>query len=188
MFSDSEMIKCSIVRGGTSKAIFIMENELPKDAALRDKIILSLFGSPDMRQIDGLAGADITTSKLAIIGPATIDGADVDYTFGQVSMTEPFIDYGGNCGNISSGVGPYAINNGLVVPVEPVTTVRIHLTNSGNILIARVPVKNGKSAVDGDCVIGGVPGAGAGIEMDWSGVVGSTTGKTAAYRQRERRD
>ncbi|HWR31821.1 MAG TPA: PrpF domain-containing protein [Negativicutes bacterium] len=171
------MIKCSIVRGGTSKAIFIMKNELPADPILRDKVILAIFGSPDLRQINGLGGADITTSKLAIISPATIPEADVDYTFGQVSMEKPFIDYGGNCGNISSGVGPYAIDNGLVTPVESVTTVKIHLTNSGNILIARVPVKNGKAAVEGDCVIGGVPGTGARIEMDWSRVVGPITGK-----------
>ena len=177
MYNNEEMIiQCSIVRGGTSKAIFIMKNELPENPQKRDNIILALFGSPSLRQLDGLGGADITTSKLAIIGPATIPEADVDYTFGQVSMQKPFVDYGGNCGNISSGVGPYAINHGLVPITEPVTTVRIHLTNSGHILIARVPVKNGRAAVDGECSIGGVPGTAAPIEMDWKGTLGSTTG------------
>lgn len=177
MNNDVLMVKCSIVRGGTSKAIFIMKNELPSDQALRDKIILAIFGSPSLRQLDGLGGADITTSKLAIIGPPTHPEADVDYTFGQVSMDEAFIDYGGNCGNISSGVGPFAINNNMVVPTEPVTTVRIHLTNSGSILKARILAREGQAAIDGDCVIGGVPGTASPIEMDWSLVYGSSTGK-----------
>ena len=82
-------VKCSIVRGGTSKGIFIMENELPRDPELRDKYILEIFGSPDVRQIDGLGGADVLTSKLAIIGPSSREDADVDYTFGQVSFVEP---------------------------------------------------------------------------------------------------
>ena len=170
-------IRCSIVRGGTSKAVFLMNNELPADPAEREKLILAIFGSPSLRQLDGLGGADITTSKVAIIGPPTRPDADIDYTFGQVSMDEPFVDFGGNCGNISSGVAPFAIHHGLVNAVEPVTTVRIHLTNTGSILVAKVHVKNGKSCVDGDCVIGGVPGTGSPIEMDWSGVTGSATGK-----------
>ena len=170
-------VKCTLVRGGTSKAVFIMANELPRNPFQRDKTILAIFGSPDPRQLDGLGGADITTSKLAIIGPSTHPEADVDYTFGQVSLDKAFIDYGGNCGNISSGVGPFAINNNMVVPAEPVTTVRIHLTNSGSILLARVRVRGGRALVDGDCSIGGVPGTGSPIEMDWTRVQGSSTGR-----------
>jgi 2-methylaconitate cis-trans-isomerase PrpF len=94
----------------------------------------------------------------------------------KVSFETEFIDYGGNCGNISSAVGPFAIDESLVTAVEPVTTVRIHLTNSGNILVAKVPVKNGKAMVEGDCVIDGCPGSGAKITLDWSGVVGGVTG------------
>ena len=112
-------VRCSIVRGGTSKGIFIMENELPKDPTERDKFILEIFGSPDIRQIDGLGGADVLTSKLAIIGPSSREDADVDYTFGQVSFVESKVDYKSNCGNISAGVGPFAIDKGLVKPVEP---------------------------------------------------------------------
>jgi 2-methylaconitate cis-trans-isomerase PrpF len=170
-------VKVSIVRGGTSRAVFIMDNELPNNENLRDKIILAIFGSPSLRQLDGLGGADITTSKLAIIGPSSHPEADVDYTFGQVSMDEPLVDYKGNCGNISSGVGPYAINMGLVKPIEPITTVRIHMTNSHKILIAKVRVQNGKACVDGDCAIGGVPGTGSRIDMDWSTAWGTFTGK-----------
>ena len=177
MHTEMEALRCAIVRGGTSKGVFIMRNELPADPALRDKAILAIYGSPDLRQIDGLGGADTLTSKLAIIGPPTREGADVDYTFGQVSITDPFVDYGGNCGNISSAVGPFAIDMGLVEPVEPVTTVRIHMTNTGRILTAQVPVRNGKAAVEGDFAIDGVPGTGARITLDWSDVVGGITGR-----------
>ncbi len=177
MNSESIALKCSIARGGTSKAIFIMENELPKDPVTREKILLALFGSPDIRQIDGLGGADLLTSKLAIIGPPSRPDADVDYTFGQVSLTESFVEFNSICGNISSAVGPFAIDNGLVRPVEPYTTVRIHLTNIGKIMVAKVPVVKGKAAVEGDFAIDGVPGTGAKIALDWSEVVGSKTGK-----------
>jgi 2-methylaconitate cis-trans-isomerase PrpF len=171
-----QTLRCSIVRGGTSKGVFIMKNELPSDPAMRDKVLLAVFGSPDIRQIDGLGGADVLTSKLAIIGPPSRPDADVDYTFGQVSFEAPMVDYNGNCGNISSAVGPFAIDEGLVAATEPVTTVRIHLTNSGHILTALVPVENGKAAVRGDCAIDGVPGSGAKITLDWSQVTGTVSG------------
>lgn len=177
MHPEMEMLKCSIVRGGTSKGIFIMKNELPKDPAERDGVICAIYGSPDLRQIDGLGGADVLTSKLAIISPPSRPDADVDYTFGQVSFETEFVDYVGNCGNISAAVGPFAIDEGLVEPIEPVTTVRIHLTNSNNILVAEVPVKNGKACVEGDYSIDGVPGTGAKITLDWSDTAGAITGK-----------
>ena len=168
-------VKCSIVRGGTSKGIFIMENELPRDPELRDKYILEIFGSPDVRQIDGLGGADVLTSKLAIIGPSSREDADVDYTFGQVSFVEPKIDYKSNCGNISAGVAPFAINNGIVKAVEPYTTVRIHQVNTDTIINAKVEVRDGKAAVDGDFHIDGVPTLGSTIELDFSDSVGGIT-------------
>lgn len=177
MHDEMEMIRCSIMRGGTSKGVFLLESDLPQEPKLRDAIILSIYGSPDLRQIDGLGGADPLTSKVAIIGPASKKGADVDYTFGQVSITSPFIDYSGNCGNISAAVGPFAIDHGMVPMKEPITTVRIHMTNTGRILKAQVPVSNGKARVSGDFSIDGVPGTGAKIVMDWSEVVGSVTGK-----------
>lgn len=177
MHPDMNAYRCAIVRGGTSKGIFFMQNELPADPHQRDEVILAAFGSPDVRQIDGLGGADVLTSKLGILAPSASPGADVDYTFGQVSFEQRFIDYKGNCGNISSAVGPFAIDEGLVPAVEPVTTVRIRQTNSGTILTAEVPVKDGKACVDGDFHIDGVPGTGARLVMDWSGTVGALTGR-----------
>ncbi len=175
--SDQRRIRCAILRGGTSKGIFLMENDLSTDLQERGQEILAVFGSPDVRQIDGLGGADPLTSKLAIIGPPSRPDADVDYTFGQVSITKPLIDYSGNCGNISSGVGPFAIDEGLVRAVEPVTRVRINNTNTGKILVAEVPVLNGKARVSGDYKIDGVPGTGAKIMMDFAGTAGAATGK-----------
>ncbi len=177
MSNEIATIRCTLMRGGTSKAVFLQKSELPEDPVLRDKVILSLFGSPSLRQLDGLGGADSTTSKVAIIAPPSRGDADIDYTFGQVGLREAFVDYGGNCGNISSAVGPYAIFYGLVPITEPYTVVRIHMTNTGHILRAKVRVENGKPCVDGDCVIGGVPGTASPIEMDWSLAVGCTTGK-----------
>ena len=177
MHPEMEMLRCAIMRGGTSKGVFIMANEYPQDPAKRDAVVLAVYGSPDVRQIDGLGGADVLTSKHAIISRSSRPDADVDYTFGQVSIDTAFVDYGGNCGNISSAVGPFAIDEGLVEPVEPVTTVRINMTNSNKILVAEVPVKDGKAMVDGDYAIDGVPGTGAKIAMDWSDVVGGITGK-----------
>ena len=177
LYEEQKRIRTVVMRGGTSRALFVMRGELPADAEMRDKAILRMYGSPDVRQIDGLGGADALTSKLAIIGPSTRSDADVDYTFGQVSITDPFIDYAGNCGNISSAVGPYAIDEGLIDAVEPITTVRIHQTNTNCILIAEVPVVNGKAAVEGDYHIDGVPGTGSKIMLDFSDTAGAVTGE-----------
>lgn len=174
---EMKAIRCSLMRGGTSKGVYIMENELPSDPQQRDEVILAMYGSPDSRQIDGIGGADPLTSKIAIIGPSSRQDADIDYTFGQVSITDAFVDYKGNCGNISAGVGPFAIDEGLVKPQEPVTSIRIHLTNSGNILTAEVPVVAGHAAVNGDFEIDGCPGSGACITLDWSDTAGAFTGK-----------
>lgn len=174
---EQQRMRCAIIRGGTSKGIFLHENDLPVDAEARDRIILKIFGSPDVRQIDGLGGADPLTSKLAIIGPSSHPEADVDYTFGQVSINRPLVDYSGNCGNISAGVGPFAIDEGLVKAVEPMTRVRIYNTNTQKILIAEVPVKDGRAQVDGDYAIDGVPGSGACIMLDFAGTAGAATGK-----------
>ena len=166
-------IRTAIYRGGTSKGIFLHENDLPQDPKIRDRVILSIFGSPDPRQIDGLGGAEVLTSKLAIVGPPSIPEADVDYTFGQVSITSPYISYSGLCGNISSGVAPFAIEEGLVRAVEPVTRVRIYSKNTSQVFITEVPVKDGKVLSQGDYVVPGVPGSGAKLNIDMVGTVGS---------------
>src|SRR4030042_5558458 len=117
-------IPCVIQRGGTSKGIYIHEKDLPKDPKLRDKVILAIFGSPDRRQIDGLGGADPLTSKVAIISRSERSDVDVNYTFGAVDINEPIVDYKANCGNISSGVGTFAIEEGLVKAKGAATIVR----------------------------------------------------------------
>lgn len=174
---EMRQIRCTILRGGTSKGIYLLENDLPVNPELREKVILSIFGSPDKRQIDGLGGADPLTSKVAVVSPSRRPGVDVDYTFGQVAIDQARIFTKSICGNISSGVGPFAIDQGLVKAVEPVTTVRIYNTNTGRILVAEVPVVEGKSAVEGDYAIYGVPGTGARINLDYSNTAGALTGK-----------
>jgi hypothetical protein len=174
---EQKMIRCTVMRAGTSKGIFLHENDLPAEGEAREQTLLKIFGSPDVRQIDGLGGADPLTSKVAIIAPPASPDVDVNYTFGQVGITQPLVDFSGNCGNISSGVGPFAIDEGLVKAVAPVTTVRIYNTNTGKILVAEVQVKDGKAAVDGEYSIAGVPGAGAKIMMDFAGTAGAVTGK-----------
>lgn len=177
MVEEQKRIRAVLMRGGTSRGLYVMRNELPADPLQRDRVVLRMYGSPDVRQIDGVGGADALTSKLAIIGPPTRPDADVDYTFAQVSITDRFVDYAGNCGNISSGVGPFAIDEGLVAAVEPVTRVRIHQTNTHCLLVAEVPVLNGKAAVAGDYHIDGCPGTGARIGLDFSDTAGAVTGK-----------
>lgn len=164
------------MRAGTSKGVFLSQEALPADTALRDRVILRMFGSPDRRQIDGLGGADFLTSKVAIIGPSSRPDADVDFTFGQVGITESKIDYG-MCGNISSGVGPYAIEEGFVKATGALTKVRIHNTALARILVAHVQTKDGLPVYDGEFSIDGVPGTGAKIVMDYSDTAGASTGK-----------
>ena len=177
MISGFRKVPCVIQRGGTSKGIFLLERDLPADPGLRKKIILAIFGSPDRRQIDGLGGADPLTSKVAIIAPSKRRDADVDYTFGAVDINEPIVDFSGNCGNISSGVGPFAIDQGLVQARDQETVVRIFNTNTQKILKAYVPTPNKQTQYLGDYAIDGVPGTGAKILLDYSAAEGSVTGK-----------
>ena len=174
---DQIRIPCAIVRSGTSKGIFLRATDLPADEARLEATIMRLFGSPDPRQIDGLGGADLLTSKVAIIGPSERDDADIDYLFGQVNVDKAGVDWSGNCGNISSGVGPFAIDEGMVPAVEPVTTVRIYNVNTDRVLIAHVPVSEAMAATAGDAVINGVPGTGAPIQLDFHKCVGGATGQ-----------
>jgi 2-methylaconitate cis-trans-isomerase PrpF len=170
-------IPCVIQRGGTSKGVYLHEKDLPKDPGLRKKVILSMFGSPDIRQIDGLGGADPLTSKVAIIGPPEREDTDINYTMGQVSITDSIIDFRGNCGNISAGVGPFAIDEGLVEAVEPETVVRIYNTNTQKILKAYVATEKGKAKYTGDYTIDGVPGTGSKILLDYSATGGTLNGR-----------
>lgn len=170
-------ISCAIYRGGTSKPLFFLEKDLPRDTTLRDRLILAAFGSPDMRQIDGLGGADPLTSKVAYIGPPTLPNTDINYTFGYVGIAHPVIDYTGNCGNTSAAVGPFALLRGLIEAKEPVTKVRIYNTNTKKIILAEFSVRDGEFFADGTFRIDGVPGTGSKILLDFINSGGSVTGK-----------
>lgn len=174
-------IRCVIMRGGTSKAVFLRESDLPADEAERSRTILSIFGSPDRRQIDGLGGADPLTSKLAVIGPVRTDepraaGTHLTYTFGQVEIAHAEIDWLSLCGNISAAVGAFAIYEGYVAASEPVTQVRVFNTNLSRVLTIEVPVKQGRPLEHGVYSIPGVPGTGAKILIDFSDTAGAATG------------
>lgn len=173
----SRTISAAVIRGGTSKGVFLRAADLPDDPAVRDRIILDVFGSPDPRQIDGLGGADPLTSKVAIIGRSARSDADVDYTHGYVGIETGVVDYEGNCGNISQAVGPYAIDEGLVSVSEPVTSVRIFNTNTHKLMVAEVPVRDGRAVSEGDFPIHGVPGTGARILVSFLDAAGSKTGR-----------
>ncbi len=176
----ADPVRCVIMRGGTSKAVFLKENDLPADPTLRKNVILGIFGSPDKRQIDGLGGADPLTSKLAIIGPPLDDpraaGTHLTYTFGQVEIDVPEIDFQSLCGNISSAVGAFAVYEGLVRPTAPVTTVRTFNTNLNRVLTIEVPVENNRPLERGDFVVPGVPGSGARILVDFADTAGAACG------------
>ena len=165
------------MRGGTSKGAYLYTPDLPADPQKRDEVILSLYGSPDARQIDGVGGADPLTSKVALVGPSSVEGADLDYTFGYVGIKDAVVDYEGNCGNISSGVGIFAILRGLIEPVEPITVVRINNTNTNKIIEAHIPVQDGMPVLTGDFAIDGVPGTAAKIMLYFQNPAGSKTGK-----------
>lgn len=177
MFRESFTLPCSIIRGGTSKGVFFLEGIVPPEGAERDKVILSALGSPDIRQIDGLGGAHSLTSKVCLIGPSVREDADVDYTYGQVILDRAFIDWEGNCGNLTSAVGIFAIAQNLIKPIEPFTTVRIFNTNTNKILHVIYPVKDGIVLSEGDYSIPGVPGTGAKLKVEFFDPAGSITGK-----------
>ena len=168
---------CVYMRGGTSKAVFFHEKDLPEDKSLWDDIFLKVMGTPDVKQIDGMGGTVSSTSKIAIIAPSNKPGVDVEYTFRQVDIVIPRVDGSANCGNTSSAVGPFAIDEGLVPAVEPITVVRVLNTNTNKIIEEHVRVEDGHAMVHGNEVIQGVPGTGSRIDMYFEDPAGSKTGK-----------
>jgi 4-oxalomesaconate tautomerase len=169
-------IPCSVYRGGTSKGLYFAAADLPAERELRDAVLLAALGSPDERQIDGMGGAHPLTSKVAVISPATRGDADVDYLFLQIFPEKSIVTDQQNCGNILAGVGPYAIENGMVAAREGVTPVRIHMLNTGSISIAHVATPGGKVEYEGTARIDGVPGTAAPIPIDFLDVAGSSCG------------
>ena len=164
------------MRGGTSKGLYFLREHLPDDVEERDRVLLAAMGSPDSRQIDGMGGAHPLTSKVAVVSKSLDDRADVDYLFLQVGVDEALVSDGQNCGNILAGVGPFAIEQGLVDGHESVTTVRVRMLNSGGIAVLQVQTPNGHVRYDGDARIDGVPGTAAPIMIDFADVAGSNCG------------
>jgi hypothetical protein len=174
-----DKVRAVYMRGGTSRCLVFHANDLPLPGPARDAILLGALGSPDPygRQLDGLGGGISSLSKACIIGPPTLPGADVDYTFAQIEVKKASVDYNGNCGNCSSSVGPFAIDEGLVIAREGETLVRIHNTNTRKLILAHVPVTDGEAAVSGDFELAGVAGRGARIALDFVEPGGAGTGR-----------
>ena len=172
-------IPATFVRGGTSKALLFLREDLPSDQKKWEHIFASAMGSPDSygRQLNGMGGGVSSLSKVAVIGTSQNPAADIDYTFGQVLIKEARVDYKGNCGNISSAVGPWAVAKGLVKVAGAEARVRIFNTNTGKIIESIFPVKDGQPVYDGDLVIPGVSGRGAPVRLNFLDPGGATTGK-----------
>lgn len=168
------------MRGGTSKAVVFRSDHLPADRSKWDRVFLSVMGSPDPngRQLDGMGGGLSSVSKVCIVGPASRPDADIDYTFAQVSVKDASVDYSGNCGNMSSAMGPFAIDEGIVpMPASSEALVRIHNTNTGVIIASRFAVVDGVSVTEGSLAIDGVSGTGAPIRLEFLEPGGSRTGR-----------
>jgi len=171
-----QRIPCSLMRGGTSKGAFFMADDLPTEAGARDQLLLAAMGSPDARQIDGLGGGDSLTSKVAIIRRSQRPGIDVDYLFAQVAVAQPKVDYGQNCGNILAGVGPFAIQQGLVAAQGERTHVRIFMENTGQTATAIVQTPGAEVLYQGEATIDGVPGSAAAVIIEFDDIAGSSCG------------
>jgi 2-methylaconitate cis-trans-isomerase PrpF len=166
-----------LMRGGTSKGLFVQERDLPVGGSERDALFLELLGSPDPMQIDGLGGTFSSTSKVMVVSPSSEPDCDIDYLFAQVAVERPVVDYRGNCGNLTAAVGPYALDEGLVAPHEPVTIVRLRNRNTGVRVLAHVPVHAGRAAVQGEHRIAGVPRPGARIDTEYLDPAGAVFGR-----------
>jgi 2-methylaconitate isomerase len=174
-------LRAVFMRGGTSKALMFRAADLPAERELWAPIFLGAIGSPDPngRQLDGMGGGISSLSKICVIGPPTRDGADVDYTFAQISVKDSAVDYSGNCGNMSSAVGPFAVDEGLVGVAEAAgeAAVRIHNTNTRKLIVAHFALEGGRAAVDGDFRLPGVAGSGAPVRLDFIEPGGAGTGR-----------
>jgi 4-oxalomesaconate tautomerase len=166
-------IPCTLMRGGTSKGPFFLASDLPAEPATRDAVLLAIMGSPDARQIDGLGGAEPLTSKVAIVSKSQRAGIDVDFLFAQVLIDKPLVDVSPNCGNMLAGVGPFAIERGLVRAADPATRVAIYMVNTGNLALATVQTPGREVRYDGATAIAGVPGTAAPISIDFLDTAGS---------------
>ena len=166
-------IPVTVMRGGTSRGLYFLRDDLPDDVGQRDQLLLAAMGSPDGRQIDGMGGAHPLTSKVAVISKSDDENADIDYLFLQVFVDRALVSDGQNCGNILAGVGPFAIEHGLIPAADGETEIRIRMLNSDGIAVARVQTPCGRVAYSGDAAIDGVPGTAAPVTIDFANVSGS---------------
>ncbi|MCY3618305.1 MAG: 4-oxalomesaconate tautomerase [Acidimicrobiaceae bacterium] len=171
-----ESVPCMLMRGGTSKGAYFDSRDLPDDRDERDDLILRVVGSPDPRQIDGIGGAHVLTTKVAVVGPPTVPDVDVDYLFLQPSVEEPLVSDAQNCGNMLAGVGPFAVERGMVAPAGNEARVCIHMVNTGSVATATFPLRNGSPDYSGRTSIDGVPGTAATIRLDFEDVAGGSCG------------
>ncbi|MEV6299948.1 4-oxalomesaconate tautomerase [Actinoplanes sp. NPDC051861] len=169
-------IPVMILRGGTSKGAYFLKDDLPDESDVRDHLLLSIMGSPDPRQIDGIGGAHPLTSKVAVVNRSDDPEADVDYLFLQVQVDQPRVSAEQPCGNILAGVGPFAIERGLVEAQRGTTAVRIRMVNTGALATVTVPTPGGRVEYSGDTVLSGVPGTASRIEVEFRDTAGSVAG------------
>lgn len=172
----SDGVRCMWMRGGTSKGGFFLAEDLPAGTEARDAFLLGAMGSPDKRQIDGMGGADPLTSKVAVVKKSGHEGVDVDYLFLQVFVDQPIVTDAQNCGNMLAGVGPFAIERGLVPAADGVTEVAIYMENTGQVAVARVQTPGGQVSYKGEAKIDGVPGSSAPIPLEFRDTAGSSCG------------
>jgi 4-oxalomesaconate tautomerase len=173
-------IRAMQMRGGTSKGLYFLADDLPADAAERDDLLLRVMGSPDPRQIDGVGGAHPLTSKVAVVAPSPLPGVAVDYLFLQVMVDQAIVTDKQNCGNILAGIGPFAVERGLVPAGGDQTSVRIRMVNTGGIVTATFPTPGGRPRYDGDTAIDGVPGTAAAVVLDFEAAPAESHGGTGA--------
>lgn len=173
----SQTLSCMIMRGGTSRGPYLQIADLPQDREACADVLLKVMGSGHELQLDGIGGGNSLTSKVAMVGPATHPEADVDYLFAQVGIVEKKVDFSPNCGNMLSGVAPFAIETGMFPASQGKTTVRIHNLNTGKIIHSTVLTPNGQVQYDGDTIISGTNSPGAPIELTFLDVEGAKTGK-----------
>lgn len=170
-------VRCMMMRGGTSKGAYFLAEDLPADPAARDALLLSLMGSPDPRQVDGLGGAHPLTSKVAIVSRSTAPGVDIDFLFAQVGVDKPMVDTTPNCGNILAGVAPFALERGLIPARHPETRVTVRTVNTGTIAEILIETPGGRVNYLGAARIDGAPGTAAPIAIDFLDAEGSVCGK-----------
>jgi 4-oxalomesaconate tautomerase len=172
----SDGVRVMWMRGGTSKGGYFLRDDLPPDIGDRDAFLLRVMGSPDPRQIDGMGGGDPLTSKIASVSKSQREGVDVDYLFLQVFVDRAIVTDAQNCGNLLAGIGPFAIERGLVAAQEGETRVAIYMENTGQVAVATVQTPGGRVRYEGDAAISGVPGTAAPIPLAFRDTAGSTCG------------